>query len=184
MTDEALAARYASERDPADFRELVERHSASVLRLVSSILGPFRDTDAEETAQDVFLRVHHRIGQFRGDAKFSTWLYRVAYSVALNRRKLARLRLPHVPVDTLRALEAAGGPHDEAEAGERAAELAAAIELLPDVYRTVVYLYYWQETSVEDIAQLLNAPVNTVKSYLFRARARLGESLQGRGFES
>jgi RNA polymerase sigma factor (sigma-70 family) len=183
MTDEALAARYASGRDPADFRELVERHGASVLRLVSSILGPFRDTDAEETAQDVFLRVHDRIEQFRGDARFSTWLYRVAYSVALNKRKLARLRLPHVAIDALRSLEAAGGPHDDAVAGERAAHLAAAIELLPDAYRTVVYLYYWQETGIDDIARLLNTPANTIKSYLFRARARLGASLEGRGFE-
>ena len=184
MTDEALAARYANGRDPADFRALVERHGASVLRLVSSILGPFRDTDAEETAQDVFLRVHDRIAQFRGDAKFSTWLYRVAYSVALNKRKLARLRLPHVTDDVLRSLQAAGGPHDDAEAAERAVQLGAAIEGLPDVYRTVVYLHYWQDTSIDDIARLLDAPANTIKSYLFRARARLAESLQGKGFES
>jgi RNA polymerase sigma-70 factor (ECF subfamily) len=184
MTDEALAARYAGGRDPADFRMLVERHSARVLRLVSSVLGPFRDTDAEETAQDVFVRVHDRIAQYRGDAQFSTWLYRVAYSVALNKRKRARLRLPHVPDDVLRSLQAAGGPHDDAEAGERTAQLTAAIELLPAVYRTAIYLHYWQDTSIDDIAHLLNAPANTIKSYLFRARARLAESLQGKGFES
>ena len=66
MTDEDLAARYAAARDPADFRELVERNAPMVLRLVSSVLGPFRDADAEETAQDVFLRVHEKIAQFRG----------------------------------------------------------------------------------------------------------------------
>ena len=82
MTDEALAARFAAARDPDDFRTLVDRHGPMVLRLVSSILGPFRDTDAEEIAQDVFLRVYERIGQFRGDAKFTTWLYRLAYHVA------------------------------------------------------------------------------------------------------
>jgi len=52
------------------------------------------------------------------------------------------------------------------------------------VYRTVVYLHYWQDTSIDDMARLLDAPANTIKSYLFRARARLAESLQGKGFES
>ena len=182
--DAALVASYLATRDPAVFRVLVDRHGASVLRLVSSILGPFRDIDAEDVAQDVFVRAHDKLAQFRGDAQFGTWLYRIAYSVALNRRKIARLRMPHVAVDALLDLAAPTNPHDEAVAGERAAELAAAIELLPDLYRSGVYLHYWQECSVDAIARYLGAPENTVKSYLFRARARLGVVLTERGLSS
>jgi RNA polymerase sigma-70 factor (ECF subfamily) len=182
--DGALVASYLSTRDPAVFRVLVDRHAASVLRLVSSILGPFRDTDAEDVAQDVFVRAHDKLGQFRGDAQFGTWLYRIAYSVALNRRKLARLRLPHVAVEALAGLVAPHSPHDQAEAAERASQLAAAIEVLPDLYRTVVYLHYWQESSVEEIARFIGAPENTVKSYLFRARARLASVLTEKGMTS
>ena len=167
--------------DVSDFRALVEQHQASVLRLVSSILGPFRDIDAEDVAQDVFLRAHEKLGQFRGEAQFGTWLYRIAYSVALNRRRLARIRLPHVAVDVLAELETADSPHDSAVAAERASRLAAALELLPDLYRTVIYLHYWQESSVEEIATLLGAPANTVKSYLFRGRARLAQLLKKEG---
>lgn len=167
--------------DVSDFRALVERHQASVLRLVSSILGPFRDIDAEDVAQDVFVRAHAKLGQFRGEAAFGTWLYRIAYSVALNRRRLARIRLPHVAVDVLAQLETADSPHDSAVAAERASRLAAALELLPDLYRTVIYLHYWQESSVDEIASLLGAPQNTVKSYLFRGRARLAQLLKEEG---
>lgn len=182
--DGTLVASYLSTRDPTVFRVLVDRHAASVLRLVSSILGPFRDTDAEDVAQDVFVRAHDKLGQFRGDAQFGTWLYRIAYSVALNRRKLARLRLPHVAVDALAQLAAPETPHDEAVAAERAAHLAAAVESLPDLYRTVVYLHYWLECSVEQIARYIAAPENTVKSYLFRARTRLAKVLIEKGLAS
>jgi RNA polymerase sigma-70 factor (ECF subfamily) len=167
--------------DVTDFRALVERHQASVLRLVSSILGPFRDIDAEDVAQDVFVRAHDKLAQFRGEAQFGTWLYRIAYSVALNRRKLARLRLPHVAVEALAHLETPDSPHDSAVAAERASRLAAALELLPDLYRTVIYLHYWQESSVEEIGSLIGAPPNTVKSYLFRGRARLAQLLKADG---
>ena len=182
--DGALVANYLRTRDPTVFRVLVDRHSASVLRLVSSILGPFRDIDAEDIAQDVFVRAHDKLGQFRGNAQFGTWLYRIAYSVALNRRKLARLRLPHVATEALAELAAPYSPHDEAEAAERASQLAAAIEVLPDLYRTVIYLHYWQESSVEEIARFMAAPENTVKSYLFRARARLANVLTEKGMSS
>jgi RNA polymerase sigma-70 factor, ECF subfamily len=181
MTDEALAARFAAARDPDDFRTLVDRHGAMVLRLVSSILGPFRDTDAEDIAQDVFLRMHERIGQFRGEARFTTWLYRLAYHVAVNRLRTARLRFEHVDLEKLRLPSVAADADEQISTGERARLLALEIERLPDLYRTVIYLHYWQEASIQDMTALLGAPPNTIKSYLFRARARLGDALAKKG---
>jgi RNA polymerase sigma-70 factor (ECF subfamily) len=179
MTDEALVAAWIDSRDESLFRELVERHQEKVFRLVASVLGPFRDIDAEETAQDVFVRVHDKLPQFRGDAKFTTWLYRVAYSVAVNRTQSARVRLPHVDVDALRALASADDPHRRATDAERDALVAAAVESLPEVYRTVIYLHYWNDVPLAEIAELLCAPAGTIKSYLFRARARLARILEG-----
>jgi len=184
MTDEELAARYVAARDPADFRQLVDRNAPAVLRLVSSVLGPFRDTDAEEVAQDVFVRVHARLEQFRGEAKFATWLYRVAYTTAINRTKTSRLRLPHVAADALLDLAANDDPRDELLASERLALIGAAVETLPDLYRAVIYLHYWQEAGVDEMASLLNAPPNTIKSYLFRARQRLARTLTEKGITS
>jgi len=176
--DAALAAGYLATRDDALFRTLVERYQERVLRLVSSVLGPFRDCDAEEATQDVFLRVHEKLGQFRGASRLGTWIYRVAYSVAVNRSRAARLRLPHVDVSLLRDLAARDDPHRDLAESERTAIVAAAMESLPDVYRTAVYLHYWHDAPLEEIAELLGAPVGTIKSYLFRARERLARSLE------
>lgn len=181
MTDEELVERYLAARDPADFRELVERNGPRVLRLVASVLGPFRSADAEETVQDVFLRAHERLGQFRGEARFSTWLHRIAWSVAVNRTRLLSARCRHVPVEAVLELAGPADPRADAEASQRAARVGEAVEALPDLYRTVVYLHYWQEASVAEIGALLGAPPNTVKSYLFRARERILRSLESKG---
>ena len=178
MDDESLVAAYLATRDEALFRTLVERHQDKVFRLVCSILGPFRDADAEEAAQDVFLRVHAKLGQFRGGSKFTTWLYRVAYSVAINRSKVARLRLPHTTIDALRTLASDEDPHRSLDEKQRDAVIASALESLPDVYRTVVYLHYWNDASIDDIAELLGAPSGTIKSYLFRARERIARLIR------
>lgn len=178
MDDEALAAGYLASREERLFRELVERYQTKVFRLVASVLGPFRDADAEEVTQDVFLRVHEKLGQFRGASKFGTWLYRLAYNVAVNRSKVARLRLPHVAVDVLHGLAAHDDPRRIVLDEERDARVAAALEALPEIYRTVVYLHYWNDASVDEIAELLGAPSGTIKSYLFRARERLARILE------
>lgn len=181
MTDEELVERYLAARDPADFRELVERNGPRVLRLVASILGPFRGVDAEETAQDVFLRAHERLAQFRREARFSTWLHRIAWSVAVNRTRSLPARRAHVPLEAALGIAGPADPGADAEAAERAARVGEAVESLPDLYRTVVYLHYWQEASVAEIGELLGAPPNTVKSYLFRARERILRALEAKG---
>jgi RNA polymerase sigma-70 factor (ECF subfamily) len=184
MTDEELVRRYLADRGTGDFRELVERQAPRVLRLVASVLGPYRQGDIEETVQDVFVRVHEKLDRFHGEAAFSTWLYRIAYNLAIDRAKLARLRMPHIDVDALHALASASDPQREAIDAERAALLAEAVEALPDLYRSVVYLHYWQETPVDEIAAYLGAPANTIKSYLFRARERIGRFLEQKGLTS
>lgn len=178
MDDETLVAAWIATRDESLFRELVERYQWRVLRLVSSILGPFRDVDAEETAQDVFVRVYEKLGQFRGEAKFATWLYRVARGVAVNRSKPARVRLPHISADALRELASPDDPQRRASEEQRDAIVAAAVESLPEVYRHVVYLHYWNDVPVADIADMLGMPAGTIKSYLFRARERLARILE------
>jgi RNA polymerase sigma-70 factor, ECF subfamily len=176
MDDEHLIAAFLEERDPTLFRELVERHQTRVFRLVAAILGPFSDLGAEDVTQEVFLRVHDRLGQFRGSARFSTWLHRIAWNEAIDFRSTARFRMPHVAIDVLVPTAApAGLDLDERQRRER---IAAAMESLPDLYRTVLYLYYWDEASVEEIAELIGAPQGTVRSYLHRGRERVGKLLE------
>ncbi len=183
MEDGELVAAYLEGRDPELFRELVERHQGRVLRLVASLLGPFADMDAQEVTQEVFLRTHERLASFRGEARFSSWLYRLAYNRTLEYRRRARLRLPHVPADTLADRYAGSGPFEGAAERERRDQVEALLAGLPEVYRTVVHLHYWLDASVEEIADLRVVPVGTVKSYLSRARARLRRRAQAMGIE-
>ncbi len=183
MSDEALVAEYLRTRDPEAFRVLVERHQARVFRLVAGLLGPFADTDAQEVTQEVFLRTHDRLASFRGESRFSSWLYRLAYNRTLEHRRRARLRLPHLPIDSLPERAAAAGPLEAAAERERRELVEQLLEGLPDLYRGVVHLYYWLDTSVDDIAELLAVPPGTVKSYLSRARLRLRKRAQALGLE-
>lgn len=183
MDDEPLVAEYLQARDPELFRALVERHQTRVFRLVAGLLGPFADRDAQEVTQEVFLRAHEKLASFRGEARFSSWLYRLAYNFTLQHRRRARLRLPHVPADELDALAAPGGPHEAAETREREKRVERLLEGLPDLYRVVVYLHYWLDATVEEIAELIGAPTGTVKSYLSRARERLRRRAAAAGIE-
>jgi RNA polymerase sigma-70 factor (ECF subfamily) len=183
VNDEAVVAEYLRGRDPELFRALVERHQARVFRLVAGLLGPFADMDAQEVTQEVFLRTHDRLGSFRGEARFASWLYRLAYNRTLEHRRRARLRLPHVSVDALEQRETARGPFEEAAERERERRVGRLLEGLPDVYRSVVYLHYWQGASVDEIAELMVVPAGTVKSYLSRARERLRMRAKAAGIE-
>jgi RNA polymerase sigma-70 factor, ECF subfamily len=181
--DEAIVAAYARTRDPDLFRLLVERHQQRVFRLVASLLGPFADLDAEEMTQEVFVRVHQRLDSFRGEARFSTWLYRIAYNRTIERRRRARLRAEHIPCEDLEGSAAPTGPLESALDRERERRVARLVEGLPDVYRSVVHLHYWMDQSIDEMAETLGVPAGTVKSYLSRARQRLRERAKAQGIQ-
>jgi RNA polymerase sigma-70 factor, ECF subfamily len=183
VTDEALVTEYLRTRDPESFCVLVERHQARVVRLVAALLGPFADTDAQDVTQEVFLRAHDRLASFRGEARFSSWLYRLAYNRTLEHRRRARLRLPHVPIDTLSEPAPGAGPLEAAVRRERQQRVERLLEGLPDLYRSIVYLHYWLDATVEEIAELLVVPAGTVKSYLSRARQRMRDKARAAGIE-
>jgi RNA polymerase sigma-70 factor (ECF subfamily) len=184
VTDEELVAEYLRARDPDPFRLLVERHQARVHRIVAGVLGPFADTDAAEVTQEVFLRVHERLGTFRGEARFTSWLYRLAYNRALEQRRRARLQRPHFPIEARPEEAAASGPYEEVVRRERERRVLRLVEGLPDLYRACLYLHYWLDASVDEIAELVGAPSGTVKSYLSRARQRLRERARREGMEA
>jgi RNA polymerase sigma-70 factor, ECF subfamily len=174
MQDGELIDDFLKSGNPERFRELVERYQDRVFRLVASVLGPTRDRDAEDVAQEVFLQVYRQLASFRREAQFGTWLYRIAYRRALDYRSRAHVRLPHVPDAVLSARpDDALGPLDDTIRGEDRERIAAAIERLPDLYRTIVYLYYWQDCPLDEIAAYTGVPSGTIKSYLARARSRL-----------
>lgn len=184
-TDLELVARYRDQHDQAAFTELVRRHRDAVFRLAASILGQAFTAEAEEVAQETFLAAHKGLARFRGDAQFGSWLYRIAFHQAVNRKARVRFRAPHLSEDALAATASAEpGPHDQLEAARREQAVAECIDRLPPVYQSALRLHYWMGTGLAEIAELLDVPENTVKSHLHRSRKLLHAMLEERGYSN
>jgi RNA polymerase sigma-70 factor (ECF subfamily) len=153
-------------------RELYDRFVEPVWRLAFRLAG---DSDlAQDFVQDTFIRVYGKLGTFRGESSLGTWITAIALSVALNGlRKVKRLRQRETELDE--AVAVAGGPR-RAEPDLKA-RLAEAIEALPMGYRTVFLMHDVEGYTHEEIGTALGVQTGTSKAQLFRARARLRESL-------
>ena len=150
----------------------------------SPILGAGHHEAAEELTQDVFLKVYQKVGQFRGDAKFSTWLYRIAYNQAVDYRSRARFKARHYGEEVLDMMPS-NRPQDDpfatASKGRTASVVKECLAQLPHLYRAVLHQHYWMGMTVREIGEMLSAPDGTVKSYMHRARARIQKLLAEKG---
>ena len=156
-----------------------------MFRLAVSILGQEFAPEAEDVAQDVMLRVHHSLRSFRGEARFGSWIYRIAFNQALNVKARVRYRAPHVSDQALATTPSQDrGPDDRLQDERRQRAVLACVGELPEVYQSALRLHYWLGASMSEIAVMLDAPENTVKSYLHRARRLLHAQLTERGFDA
>jgi len=159
---------------------LYERYRRRVFALIARIVGA---QEAEELTQEVFLRAFRAIPKFRGDARLSTWMYRLAVNAALTHasRSMGRQRRA-APEEELARLPAAEGPEDSSDPRLRA-RLQRALDDLPAGYRAVLVLHDVEGLQHEEIAEILGCRVGTSKSQLHKARARMRELLGdvGRG---
>lgn len=182
--DRALLNACLDGADKAAFATLVGRHQDYVFRLALSVLGPGGEGDAQDVTQDVFIRVSGRLRDFRGESSFRTWLRRVALNLALDRRRRARWRKPHLDaaiLDDRPTTNRQDDPFQSADASETRRAVGRCLDTLPDATRTVIHLYYWLDLSVEEIACTLQVPVGTVKSTLHRGRKLLYYAMKARG---
>jgi RNA polymerase sigma-70 factor (ECF subfamily) len=162
--------------DEAAFRELVERHQERILRLAWRVAGS--RVEAEEIAQDAFVRAWQALPGFRGEARFATWMHRITTRVALDRREAVRRReRREVGVEEEVLAGLAATPESAAE-GDRITARArvALLAGLSEAQRTVVTLHYLEDRPVIDVAQAMGVPENTVKTHLSRARAAMREA--------
>lgn len=183
--DDWLVERCRDHEDHDAFGELVRRYRDKVFRLVVSILGQEFAPDAEDVAQEVFVRAHHALKSFRGEAGVGTWLYRIAFNHALNAKARMRYRAPHVTDEALASTASVERRADDQLDDTRRRQLIeTCMSELPDVYQSALRLHYWLGASMSEIAELLETPENTVKSYLHRARKLLHAMLTQRGFHA
>lgn len=176
--DHALVRDVLTNRDGA-FTLLVEQHQRLVWHLVYRMVH--HPEDCRDLCQEVFLRVHRNLRQYRFESTLSTWIGRIAYNVSL--RHLQRRQLPLVAPDEneVSPAEAVADDFDLAAAcadENLLAHMHAALEALPPLPRTVLTLYYLEEMSVGDVAAIMDRPEGTVKNDLFRARTQLRAQLE------
>jgi RNA polymerase sigma-70 factor (ECF subfamily) len=163
--------------DRGAFEDLVIAYQHRVFGVALRMLGS--RAEAQDLAQDVFLRVHGAIADFRGDAKLSTWLYTITSRLCLNRLASSERRMTREGEETLTRLASnQAGPAAELERGELEAALHRAIAELPEERRIVVVLRDLQGLSYEEIAAALALELGTVRSRLHRARMDLKEKLE------
>lgn len=185
-TDASLVAQALAGSQDA-YRALVERHSRAVLTLVGRIV---RDEGvAEELAQDAFVRAFGALRSFDPAYKFTNWLLRIAHNVAIDH--LRRKRAAVVPLDDAEsgrdmadvlADERAPSAFDRAVRRDFRRDLDAALASLRPEFRRLVVMRYLEDMSYEDIAEVVDLPLGTVKSHLHRARAALGRLLVEAGW--
>ena len=174
LTDADLVARVLANDDQHAFGELVRRHQSSVRGLLRQLTR----TDpslADDLAQEAFLRAYRKLASFRGEARFSTWLYRVAYNCF---REDARKRKELVGVDE-EQLQAERDPQT-VDAGLRH-DLMHALSLLPLNERTAVVLCCQNGLSHDEAARVLEIPLGTVKTNVLRGREKLKRTLAAWG---
>jgi RNA polymerase sigma-70 factor (ECF subfamily) len=162
------------------FGKLVTRYQD---RLFNSLAHVLRSReDAEDAAQDAFLQAFIKLESFRGASRFYTWLYRIALNVALSMRRRKR---PIVSVDVAKEkagsepIDEALGPEGIVLAQERKEHVQAALGDLGDDHRTILVLRDIEGFAYEEIAEILDLPVGTVRSRIFRGRMQMKEKLTG-----
>ena len=162
--------------DTQSFEILVRRHQKTTFNLIYRFLGDY--DEATETAQEVFLSAYRSIQQFRGDANFATWLYRIAFNHASSRRKSLNSKLQrHVALEDDVVADCSADPETSAERREIQQCVQQALNSLNRDDAQIILLRDLQDVRYEDIAETLDVPVGTVKSRLHRARQALRASL-------
>ena len=180
LTDEKLVARTLA-GDRAAFRSLVERHYQAVFRLCRSILR--QPEDAEDATQEVFVRVYEALSQYAGRGAFGAWLRRLTVNHCLNRVQSASAKISarsyslELLADTLPASNASD-PEESFLRSVDKARIQKELNTLPSQQRAALSLRLLDGLSYEEIADMMNVPVNSVRSWLHRGRARLREALQ------
>jgi RNA polymerase sigma-70 factor (ECF subfamily) len=166
LVAEALAGRGEA------FGTLVERYERAVYHLC---LRTMRDTEeAQDCAQEAFFKAFRSLRTFKPGAKFSTWIFSIAYHACCDRlARRKRFTGDELPDNA----DLGPGPAQVVEQREEATALRAAIDALPEKYRAVITLYHLQGRQYEEIAEVLDLPMGTVKTHLFRAKDLLRKTL-------
>jgi RNA polymerase sigma-70 factor (ECF subfamily) len=171
VSDAALIARVVVSDDRYAFGELVRRHQSAVRATLRKLTGG-NTALADDLAQDTFLLAYRNLKSFRQEARFSTWLYRIAYNAFLaDTRKMKELPLPE-DADSLAPANTAEG-QGVARSAALSIDLERAMAILSDAERAAIVQCYHNHLTHEEAAEVLGCPIGTVKTHILRAKEKL-----------
>lgn len=183
MQEDVTLVRRTLAGDQQAFASLVEKYKDSVFNVAYRMLG--NASEAEDVAQEAFVRAYTQLHTYKDSHRFSTWLLSIASHLSidqLRRRRFLALPLENVPF--LEWIADAGvGPEDAALAVEASDEMQRVLSVLPAKYRAVLVLRYWHDLSYEEIAEALHLTPPLVKARLHRARELVARSMKATGLD-
>lgn len=185
LTDGELIEKAISGREDG-FEELVRRYQRPIINYTYRMLNNY-DASLDVT-QEVFIKVYNSLARYSSDYKFSTWLYRIAHNAAIDymrRNSVSQQSLEAENADGTYQLQIESPnptPEQERERSEWRTEIESVVRCLPAVYRELILLRHAQDLSYDEIAEITNLPLGTVKNRLFRAREMMREIFIERGF--
>jgi RNA polymerase sigma-70 factor (ECF subfamily) len=176
--DELTLCRRIASGERQLFGRIIDQYSGLVAGVIAS--QGIERSEIEDLAQEAFINIYRGIANFRGDAKLSSWIYRIAFNVA--RQHLRKKATRPTPQSVEEAAESGRQPVDENAGKEplsavRSRALAAALQQLPVNQRTALYLYYFEELSYEEIREAMNQNLNTVRTHIRRGKLKLADLL-------
>ena len=171
VDDRTLIGRVLNENDQRAFSELVKRYQSQLRYSLRQITG-WDQALADDLAQETFIKAYKSLRQFRGDAKFFTWLYRIAYHCFLAHK---RSQKPEEQLEDEGKLPDAG--YDPETAADLHRDLARAMLVLSPEQRMALHLHLHRELTHEEVAEIMNCPLGTAKSHIQRGREKLKEQL-------
>jgi RNA polymerase sigma-70 factor (ECF subfamily) len=177
-TGERELVRNALAGDERAFRKILEGHYTLIYSVVRGVAGQRGETD--DIVQEVFIKIFRALGDFRGDSRLSTWIYRIARNESLN--AIDRRRPQVIPIDDCEELPAAGeSPETSCRRRISRERLERFMERLDEKQRVAIELRYIGDKSYEEIAESMDIPLGTVKTYIYRAKLSLKRMMTGTG---
>jgi RNA polymerase sigma-70 factor (ECF subfamily) len=161
--------------DVEAYGAIVARHQARVFYLGLKFLR--RTEDAEDFAQEVFIRAYEKLSSFLGNVPFAAWLYRIAFNLAVNKYHLKKRQVQAVStVDILP--DSSFSPEHHLQSAELAEWVRRTLHKIPDIYHQLIRMHFFEGLSYPEISKALEMPVNTIKSYIFRAKELIRQKLR------
>lgn len=160
------------------FAVLVDRYKDMIFTLALKMVK--NREEAEEVAQDTFIKIYNSLNKFKGDSKFSTWIYKIAYNTCLDRLKKNKKEENNISIDDFSShlIKTMDNALSALEDKERKQAIQKCLNLLPSEENFLLTLFYFEDQSLDEIGKIMNINANNVKVKLFRSRQKLAVILK------